>query len=61
MERDLSLFDATAQADLVRRGEVKPLELVEAAIERAERLDPQLAAIVSRQFERARAEAASAE
>ena len=61
MERDLSLLDATAQAELVRRGEVKPLELVEAAIERAERLDPQLAAIVSRQFERARAEAASAE
>lgn len=58
MEPDLSRLDATAQADLVGRGEIKPVELVEAAIERAERLDPQLAAIVTRQFDRARAEAA---
>jgi amidase len=59
MAKDLSLLDLLAQADLVRRGEVKPLELVEAAIARAERLEPTLHAIVSAQFERARAEAAS--
>ena len=59
MPDELSLLDLVAQADLVRRGETEPLELVDAAIERAERLDPQLNAIVSAQFERARAEAVS--
>ncbi len=33
-------IDATAQAELVRRGELTPRELVEAAIERIERLEP---------------------
>ncbi len=50
-------MDATAQADLVRSGEASPSELVGAAIERIESLDPVLGAVVSRQFERARAEA----
>ncbi len=59
MPIDSSLLDATAQAQLVRSGEVKPAELVDAAIERAERLEPELRAIVSRQFDRARGEAAS--
>jgi hypothetical protein len=59
MTKDLSLLDLTAQADLVRRGKLSPLELVDAAIERAEALESSLNAIVSRQFERARAEAAS--
>jgi amidase len=59
MKDEISLLDATAQAELVRRGEVKPLELVESAIARAERLDPELHAIVTPQYERARAEAAS--
>ena len=35
-------LDATAQADLVRRGEVSPKELAEAAIARIEAVDPQL-------------------
>jgi Asp-tRNA(Asn)/Glu-tRNA(Gln) amidotransferase A subunit family amidase len=37
-----ALLDATAQADLVRRGDVQPVELVEAAIARIERLNPTL-------------------
>jgi len=53
-----ALFDATAQAELVRRGEVKPLELVDAAIARIERLDPELGSVITRQFDRARAWAA---
>ena len=44
-------------ADLVRRGDVHPRELVEAAIERAEARNPALNAIIHRQFERARADA----
>jgi amidase len=51
-------MDATAQADLVRRGDVKPTELVEAAIERIERVNPQLDAVIRTRFDAARAEAA---
>src|SRR5262249_55596972 len=59
MHDEISLLDAVAQGELVRPGEVKPHELVEVAIARAERLEPRLHAIVTRQFERARDEAAS--
>ena len=59
MTDDLATLDATAQAALVATGECKPTELVEAAIARIERLDPQLNAVISPQFQRARAEAAS--
>jgi amidase len=47
-------LDATAQADLVRRREVTPLELVDAAISRIERCNPRLNAVVQTQFETAR-------
>src|SRR4051812_10627479 len=50
-------MDATAQADLVRRREVKAIELVDAAIARIERFDPALNAVIHRRFERARSEA----
>jgi amidase len=40
-------LDAMAQADLVRRKQVKPSELVDAAIERIERLNPQINAVVT--------------
>jgi amidase len=50
---ELARLDATAQAELVRRGEVTPVELVSAAIERAEHLDATLNAIVTPMFERA--------
>ncbi|MEW6475160.1 MAG: amidase family protein [Actinomycetota bacterium] len=51
--------DAVGLAALVRSGEVKPLELVEAAITRIETVDTQLNAVIHRRFERARAEAAA--
>ena len=47
-------LDATAQAELVGSGEVKPLELVEAAIARVESLNPQINAVIHTNFERAR-------
>jgi len=59
MSEDLSRLDCIAQAELVRRGEAEPRELVEAAIDRAERVDSRLGAIVSACFERARAEASA--
>jgi amidase len=47
-------LDATAQAELVRRGEVTPLELVDAAIARIERHNPKLNAVTQQQFDTAR-------
>jgi amidase len=47
-------MDAVGQAALVARGEVSPLELLEAAIERIERIDPELNAVVIRWFDHAR-------
>jgi amidase len=55
MADELARLDAVAQAALVARGEAEPLELIEAAIARAERLDPTLNAIIHPAFERARA------
>ena len=51
-------LDATGQAELVRKGEVKPQELVEAAIARAEALDPQLNAVILPRYDEARGTAA---
>lgn len=50
-------LDATAQAELVRRREVQPIELLEAAIARIEAVNPQLNAIVTGLYDRARLEA----
>ncbi len=46
--------DATGIAALVRKGEVTPLELVDAAISRAERVNPLVNAIAERLYEQAR-------
>jgi amidase len=57
MPDPLALLDATAQAELVRRGEVSAPELVEAAIARIERLNPELNAVIHPLFDKARAAA----
>lgn len=54
---DLAALDATAQADLVRSGQASPTELVQAAIDRAERVNGQLNAIIIPRYEQALAEA----
>src|SRR5688572_29116083 len=46
--------DATALAEWVRRGEVQPGELLETAIERLERVEPQLNAVAERLYDSAR-------
>ncbi len=58
---DYTAHDALGLAALVRKGEVSPAELVDAAIERIERHNPTLNAVVVRQFEAARARAAASE
>ena len=51
---ELAKLDATAQAELVRAGDLSPVELVEAAIDRCERLNPILNAVIHPALERAR-------
>ena len=58
MSGDIEDLDALACAELIRNGEASPLELVDAAIARIEKLDPDVNAVVIRTFERARADAA---
>src|SRR4051794_27108615 len=58
MADDHAWLDATAQAELVVRGDATPSELVEAAIERIERLNPTLNAVIMPLYEKARAAAA---
>ncbi|MDT0275940.1 amidase [Blastococcus goldschmidtiae] len=57
---DTTWMDATAQAELVRSGEASPAELVEDAIERIERVNPHLDAVIRDRFDEARREAAGA-
>ena len=52
---DLAFLDATAQAELVRRQEIEPGDLVDAAIDRVERLNPQLNAVITPMYDLARA------
>ena len=55
--RALALLDATAQAELVRKAELTPRELVAAAIERIESTNASLNAVIHTHFERALREA----
>jgi amidase len=61
VDTDLAFSSATELADLVRRREVSPVELVELYLERIERLDPQLNAFVTVCADEALAAARAAE
>ncbi len=54
---ETAFMDATQQAELIRNGEVSAGELLEAAIERAERINPKINAIISPLYDRARSSA----
>lgn len=56
---DVLALDATGQAELIRRGQVSPTELVGAAIDAAQRLNPAINAIIHPRFEAAVTEAAA--
>jgi amidase len=58
MTDDFAWMDATAQAELVRSGQATPAELVEAAIARIEKLNPELNAVIHRLDDKATAAAA---
>src|SRR5262245_54908389 len=56
---ELASCDAMRQAELIRLGELKPVEPTEAAIARAERFNPAINAIVTPLYDSARSQAAS--
>ena len=56
---EMAALDAVAQAELVRRGEVTPAELVGWAIERIEDLNPVLNAVITPMYDNALAAAAA--
>jgi amidase len=60
-DTDVAFAGAARQAELVRGGEISPLELVDLYLERIERLEPQLNAFRVVLSEQARAEAQEAE
>ena len=50
-------YDGLGLAELVRKGEVKPTELVEEAIMRIEKLNPKLNAVIHKMYDQAREKA----
>src|SRR6476659_6573492 len=56
---EYSNYDGLGLAELVKKKKVKPAELVEAAIERIERHNPQLNAVVFKAYDEARAKPSS--
>ena len=56
---EYSNYDGLALADLVKKRKIRPAELVEAAIERIERHNPELNAVVFKAYDEARAKAAA--
>src|SRR5438270_4831149 len=54
MSDDLARMDATDQAELVRSGKMSATELVDAAIARIEKVNPELNAVVHTLFDKAR-------
>jgi amidase len=56
--KEISRMDATAQAELVKKGDVSAVELVQSAIDRIEKLNPRVNAVIHKTYERALEEAA---
>lgn len=54
---DYSDYDGIGLAELIRNGDVTPLELVDAAIERIERHNPKLNGVIFKAYDQARREA----
>jgi amidase len=59
MKDELTSFDAIALGELVRKKEVKPTELLEITIQRIEKINPKLNAVIHKIYDRARETAAN--
>lgn len=57
LSEDIALMDATAQAEVIRRKEINPVELLESTIDTIERLNPTINAVVTKMYDEARAAA----
>lgn len=51
---ELINYDAIGLNELIRKGEVKPIELVEATIQRIEKVNPKLNAVIHKMYDQAR-------
>ncbi|MBT3225642.1 MAG: amidase [Deltaproteobacteria bacterium] len=54
MKDELIDYDAIALGELIRKGEIKPTELLEVVIQRIERLNPKLNAVIHKMYDQAR-------
>ncbi|ALC91333.1 6-aminohexanoate hydrolase [Bacillus sp. FJAT-18017] len=52
--KEYSEFDGLGLAELVKKKEVRPDEVIEAAIDRVEKLNPKLNAVINKMYEKAR-------
>ena len=57
MKDELIGYDGIELGNLIRKGEITPLELLEITIERIERVNPRLNAVIHKLYDQARAEA----
>ena len=53
MTDDFIKYDALALSELIRKGEIKPVELLETVIRRIETLNPRLNAVVHKLYDQA--------
>ncbi len=60
MSDEITWLDATGQAALVKEGAVSPTELIDGAIDRIDKLNPKLNAVIHELFDHARSQAAGA-
>ena len=59
MKEELISFDAIALGELVRKKELKPTELLEITIQRIEKINPKLNAVIHKMYDQARETAAN--
>jgi amidase len=59
MKDELISCDAIALGELVRKREVKPTELLEITIQRIEKINPKLNAVIHKKYDQARETAAN--
>jgi amidase len=54
MKDELIEYDAIALGELVRKKEMKPTELLEVTIQRIEKINPKLNAVIHKMYDQAR-------
>ena len=54
MDTDLAEYDAIALGELIRKGKITPVELLETTIQRIEKINPQLNAVIHNMYDEAR-------